>query len=259
MSGAVLGIDIGGTGIKGGAVDLGRGRLVGDRLRVRTPRPADPGAVGRVVQRVATGLIARHQLAPRIGCTFPGAVVNGVVRSAPNLSAAWVGVDAAAVLGAAVDAPVTVLNDADAAGLAEVAFGAGEGQAGVVVMLTLGTGIGSAIFLHGELLPNTEFGHIELHGHDAERLASDHTRQRKALSWKRWAQRLSDYLQHLEGLLYPDLFILGGGVSAHATDFIPHLKTQAPVVPARLGNAAGIIGAALAAAPPDRRPSQRLS
>ena len=260
MGDAVLGIDVGGTGIKAGAVDILRGRLVGDRLRIQTPRPADPKNVARVVHRVASDVAALHRLAPPVGCTFPGAVVDGIVRTAPNLSAAWVGASAAAVLGEAVGAPVTVLNDADAAGLAEVAFGAGRGQMGVVVMLTLGTGIGSAVFLHGQLLPNTEFGHIELQGRDAEQLASDRARQRKRLSWKRWARRLSDYLQHLEGLVYPDLFILGGGVSADAAHFIPRLTTRAPVVPARLGNTAGIIGAALAAAPPARRPPrQRLS
>jgi polyphosphate glucokinase len=181
-----------------------------------------------------------------VGVTFPGVVTGGVIRTAANLDHEWVGVDAAQLFGKALGRPATVLNDADAAGMAEVRFGAAAGRSGVVVLLTFGTGIGSAVFIDGRLLPNTEFGHIEIDGRDAETRASAHARELHDLSWGKWAGRVNDYLTHLEALLSPDLIVIGGGVSRKADKFLPLLTTRAEVVPARLHNDAGIVGAALA-------------
>lgn len=239
----VLGIDIGGSGIKGALVDVQRGTLIGERHRIATPQPATPGAVAGVVQDLA------HHFAWRgpIGCTFPAIVKHGVAHSAANVDAAWIGTDAAALFRSVTHTTVTVTNDADAAGLAEVRFGAGRGHDGVVLVLTVGTGIGSALFLDGKLVPNTEFGHVELHGVKAEWRASDRVRKELDLSWKRWARRLDEYLQHLELLFSPDLIIVGGGVSKRHDRYLHLLKVKAPVVPAALRNEAGIVGAALAA------------
>jgi polyphosphate glucokinase len=239
-----LGIDIGGSGIKGALVDVERGTLIGERIRVATPEPSRPAAVARVVR----GLAAEFKARGPIGCTFPAIVKQGVAHSAANVDEAWIGTDAAEVFTRATKRPVIVLNDADAAGLAEVRFGAGRGAGGVVLVLTIGTGIGSALFVDGRLVPNTELGHLELRGVKAEWRASDRVRQEKDLGWKRWARRLDEYLRHLEFLFSPNLIIVGGGVSKQHDRYLHRLKVKARVVPAALRNEAGIVGAALAAA-----------
>jgi polyphosphate glucokinase len=241
----VLGIDIGGSGIKAAPVDVTAGTLTADRVKVATPRPALPQPIADAV----AGLVTGFGWTGPAGITFPGVVTSGVVHSAANLDPAWLGLDAAALFGGVTGLGVTVLNDADAAGLAEMRFGAGQGELGTVLMLTFGTGIGSALFTHGQLVPNTELGHIEIHGEDAEKRASEHAREAHDLSWGKWAGRVDDYLQHLEALMSPDLFIIGGGISRRSNKFIPRLTgLRARVVPAALYNDAGIVGAAMAAA-----------
>jgi len=242
---SALGIDIGGTGIKGAPVDLVHGTLLDDRFRLETPHPASPAAVGEVV-----GQVAEHfGWTGPVGITFPGVVSSGVIRTAANMDSAWVGSKAAEVLGPPLgaDASPVVVNDADAAGLAEMTHGAGRGQSGVVLMLTFGTGIGSALFLDGKLLPNTELGHLEIRGKDAEHRASAKVREDKELSWKDWAVRVQEYLDRVEMLFSPDLVIVGGGVSKNPDKFLPHLSLRAHIVAAEMANSAGIIGAALAA------------
>jgi polyphosphate glucokinase len=239
----IMGIDVGGSGIKGAPVDLAAGDLAEERYRLETPQPA---TVKSVVETV--GLVAeRFPRAEGVGITFPGVVVDGVVRTAANVDKGWIDAPAAELFAEAVGAPVTVINDADAAGIAEMTFGAGRGQRGTTLMLTFGTGIGSALFLDGKLVPNTELGHLELHGEDAEARASDRARDVEDLSWREWAHRVQQYLRHVERLLQPDLMIIGGGVSKKAEKFLPLIDLRTPVVPAALQNNAGIIGAALAA------------
>jgi polyphosphate glucokinase len=240
----VLGIDIGGTGIKAAPVDVAAGKLTADRLKIDTPHPPVPDAVADVVRQ----LVGHFSWTGPVGATFPGVVVRGEIRTAPNLDPAWIGVNAADIFRRATGVPVTVINDADAAGLAEVKFGAGEGHPGTVLMFTLGTGIGSALFYDGVLIPNTEFGHIEIHGEDAEKRASEHAREVEDLSWSKWAGRLDVYLDKMEALLSPDLIIVGGGISRKSDKFLPRLSLKATVVPATLHNDAGIVGAAMTAA-----------
>jgi polyphosphate glucokinase len=239
---AVLGIDIGGSGIKGAPVDVEAGALVDERFRLETPRPATPDAVAKVLAQVAGHWKGNDP----VGVTFPGVVRRGVTTTAANLHPDWVGIDAAALFTEHTGRSATVLNDADAAGVAEVAFGAGRNVRGVVLLLTFGTGIGSALFLDGRLVPNTELGHLELNGADAELHASDRIREEQDLSWEKWASRVQDYLLVVERLLSPDLIILGGGVSKKADRFLPYVKVNTPVVPAVLQNNAGIVGAAMA-------------
>jgi len=240
-----LGIDIGGTGIKGAPVDLATGKLLADRKKIATPHPATPDAVTEVVKEVAqsfgwTGVV---------GATFPGVVISGTIRSAANVDKTWIGTDAASLFHKALGADVTVLNDADAAGLAEMKFGAGAGVDGSVLMLTFGTGVGSALFSEGVLVRNTEFGHIEIRGKDAEKRASERGKLEHGWSWKEWTVRVSEYLQHIEALMSPDLIIVGGGISKESEKWVPHLTgIQAKIVPATLQNDAGIVGAAMAAA-----------
>jgi polyphosphate glucokinase len=241
---SVLGIDVGGSGIKGAPVDFAAGRLAAPRHRVLTPQPATPEAVASAVAVLA----AQFDTSGCVGVAVPAVVKDGIAHTAANIDAAWIGCDVGERLRGALGRPVIVLNDADAAGLAEMRFGAGRGHAGTVVMLTLGTGIGSAVFVGGMLLPNTEFGHIVIRGREAEARASAQVRVLRELSWTRWSARLSEVLQTIEALLWPDLFIIGGGVSRKAGKFIPLLECRTPVVPAALGNDAGIVGAALAAA-----------
>jgi len=236
-----LGIDIGGSGIKGAPVDTANGRLLAERVHIATPMPSRPEALAEVVASISRHFGGSHH----IGCTFPGVVMRGVIRSAANLDPAWVGIDAHRLLGHATGRSVTVINDADAAGLAEMAFGAGRGRSGVVLMITLGTGIGTALFMDGQLVPNTEFGHIEIRGRDAERRASARVRDERHLSWRAWAKRLDEYLERVEALLNPELVIVGGGISARSDRFLPRLHAQGEVVPAQLQNEAGIVGAAL--------------
>ncbi|MDX2079700.1 MAG: ROK family protein [Terrimicrobiaceae bacterium] len=238
----ILGVDIGGTGIKGAPVNTETGELLAERFRIPTPQPARPNAVADVVAGVA-----RHfNYSGPAGVTFPAIVKKGVVYSASNVDESWIGTDAAKLFHAHLGGPVTVVNDADAAGIAEMQFGAGRGRHGVVILLTFGTGIGSAIFLDGKMLPNSELGHIELRGKDAERRASEKVREEKDLSWEEWAERVSEYLAMLERLFSPELFIIGGGVSKKADKFLPHLKAKTEVLieAAQMRNDAGIIGAA---------------
>jgi polyphosphate glucokinase len=241
----VLGIDIGGSGIKAAPVDVANGSLTRERIKVLTPQPAKPEAVAEAVR----GLVTEFGWSGRAGITFPGVVTDGVIRTAANLGPSWIGVDARDLFGTATSLEVQVINDADAAGQAEMKFGAGAGHQGTVVMLTFGTGIGSALFRGGVLVPNTEFGHIEIRGKDAEKRAAERVRESRDLDWEHWAGRVDEYMSHLEGLLWPDLFIVGGGVSRKSDKFLPLLeKLTATVVPAALHNDAGIVGAALTGA-----------
>lgn len=239
----ILGIDVGGSGIKGAPVDLRAGKLAADRLRIKTPHKAEPKPVAEVVRQIAKSF----EWNGPIGIGFPAPIKSGVALMAANISNKWVGVNADDLFTKTTGLPCTMINDADAAGLAEMSFGAGRGQMGTVIMITLGTGIGSAIFHRGRLLPNTEFGHIQIKGEDAEKRASDAARKHNDLSWKKFAKRLDHYLEMMEKLFWPDLFIVGGGVSKEHEKFLPLLETKVPVVPAQLLNEAGIIGAALAA------------
>ncbi|MBB4983281.1 MULTISPECIES: polyphosphate--glucose phosphotransferase [Streptomyces] len=243
----VFGVDIGGSGIKGAPVDLERGALAEERHKVLTPQPATPDGVAGCVAEV----VAHFGWTGPVGVTFPGVVTGSTVRTAANVDKSWIGVDAGALIGDRIGGlPVTVLNDADAAGVAEMTFGAGRGRKGTVILLTLGTGIGSAVFVDGRLVPNTELGHLELKGHDAETRASTRAKEDEDLSWEHWAKkRLNKYLAHVEMLFSPELFIIGGGVSRKADRFLPLIEgIRAKIVPAELQNNAGIVGAGMAAA-----------
>jgi polyphosphate glucokinase len=238
----ILGIDIGGTGIKGAPVDPRTGKLLADRHRIPTPQPATPDAVTAVVAELAEFF----SWSGPAGATFPAVIKDGVAHTAANVDKEWIGTNAAERFSTAIGGAVTVVNDADAAGIAEVTFGAGRDRGGVVIMVTLGTGIGSAVFHEGALVPNTELGHLKMGKHDAERLAAESVRESEDLSWKDWAGRLNDYFAMLERLFSPDLFIIGGGVSKKSEKFVPFLETTADIIPAQLLNEAGIVGAAVA-------------
>ncbi len=241
-----LGVDIGGTGIKAAPVDVAAGKLLAERKKIDTPRPATPDAVAGVVAE----LVRSFSWSGPVGITFPGVVTDGITRTAANVDKGWVGLDARTQLSEATGLGVNVLNDADAAGMAEMAFGAGKGETGTVLMLTFGTGIGSALFIDGILVPNTEFGHIEIRGKDAEKRASERARELHDLSWGKWAGHVDEYLMHMEALLSPGLFIIGGGISKKADKFVPLLTgIRAPIVPAAMLNDAGIVGAAMHAHP----------
>lgn len=244
MSKHVLGIDIGGSGIKGAPVDLKAGEFATDRKRLETPEASTPDAVAALVAEVAAAFKDDIDPDAPVGVTVPAVVHHGVVRTAANIDQAWIGTDAERLFERVLGRPVIVVNDADAAGAAEMHYGAGRGTEGVVLVTTLGTGIGTALFLGGELLPNTELGHLELDGHDAETRAANSAREREDLSWEEWADRLQRYYGHIEDLFWPDLIIVGGGVSKKADRYLPHLHLRAPIVPAELRNDAGIIGAA---------------
>jgi len=240
----VLGLDVGGTGIKGALVDTQTGRLTTERFRLRTPQPATPEAMAATVAE-----IARHfEWTGPAGCGFPAVIRHGTVMTAANIDPSWIGIDVRDAFEKATGCTFTVANDADAAGLAEMRFGAGRDRRGVVIVSTLGTGIGSAVFVDGKLVPNTELGHLELDGFDAESRASDAARSREDLSWKRWAKRVDAYLKLLQRLFWPELIIVGGGVSKKHEKFLPRLSVDAEIVPAELRNEAGIIGAAMLAA-----------
>ena len=239
----VLGIDIGGTGIKAAPVDVAAGKLTADRQKLATPQPAKPDAVADVVSK----LVKAFAWTGPVGITFPGVVTDGHLQTAANLDRDWIGLDGRELFGRATGQAVTLINDADAAGMAEMQFGAGAGERGTVLMLTLGTGIGSALFIDGALVPNTEFGHIEIRGKDAERRASEHAREEHDLSWGKWAGRVDEYLETMEALLSPGLIIIGGGISKKSDKFLPLLTgLRARVVPAKMLNDAGIVGAAMA-------------
>ncbi|MEL5958039.1 ROK family protein [Streptomyces sp. CLV115] len=240
----IFGVDIGGSGIKGAPVDLDRGDLAQERHKVLTPHPATPKGVVECVAEV----VGHFDWKGPVGVTFPGVVTGGVTRTAANVDKGWIDTDARGLIGDRLGLPVTVLNDADAAGVAEMTFGAGRGRKGTVIVLTFGTGIGSALFVDGRLVPNTELGHLELNGHDAEKHASTKAKEDEDLSWHHWAHRVQKYLAHVEMLFSPELFIIGGGVSRKADKFLPLIEhVRAEMVPAELQNNAGIVGAAMAA------------
>lgn len=239
----ILGIDIGGSGIKGAPVDIQTGNLIQPRLRIPTPDPAKPRAVADVVGEIAHAFDWQGP----IGCGFPSVIKNGKVMTAANIHPNWVQKQASALFAETTGCPVFVINDADAAGIAEMSFGAGRGRSGTVLIVTVGTGIGSALFTNGHLLPNTEFGHMIIRGKDAELRASDAARKQNKMSWKKWAKAFDEYLGVMESLIWPELIILGGGVAKEHARFIPLLTVQTEVVPAQFLNEAGIVGAALAA------------
>lgn len=241
-----LGIDIGGSGIKGALVDTEKGEMVTDRLRIPTPQPAKPKAVIGVLKQI----VDHFEYSGPIGVGIPAVVIKGVTYSAANIDNDWIGYDSQSAMAEATGCPVVLGNDADVAGLAEMRFGAGKGQLGTVMIFTLGTGIGSAVFVNGRFLPNTELGHLYLRNmkKDAEDYAAERIRDKKNLSWKKWGKRLNTYFQHIEFLFSPELLIIGGGVSKKHKEFLRYIKTRATVVPAELRNEAGIIGAAVMAA-----------
>lgn len=239
----ILGIDIGGSGLKAAVVDTETGQLIGARHRIPTPQPAKPKTVAKAVAKLAK----QYRWQGLVGCGFPAVVQHGIVRTASNIDKSWIGINAVQLFQEATGCKTTVLNDADAAGLAEIKFGAGQGNPGVVVVITVGTGIGSALFIEGILFPNTEFGQIYLNSQIAEKYAADVVRKNLDLSWKKWGKRLDKYLQHLETLVWPDLIIVGGGISKKFEKITKYLTLESKIVPARLLNDAGIIGAGLAA------------
>jgi polyphosphate glucokinase len=238
-----FGVDIGGSGIKGAIVDLDKGDLATERVKYLTPHPSTPEAVAEVVAR----LVKEAGWSGDLGATFPAVIKNGVAKSAANVDKSWIDTDVDKVFTDITHCDVTVLNDADAAGIAEARFGAAKGVKGVVILLTFGTGIGSALLLDGQLVPNTELGHLEVDGSDAEKKASSAAKDNEGLSFKQWSKRVQKYLTHVERLFTPDLFVVGGGVSKNSDKWIPLLDLKTPIKPAELLNNAGIVGAAMAA------------
>ncbi len=238
----VFGLDVGGSGIKGAPVDLETGELAGERIKINTPQPATPDAI----VETAVEVVSQSGWDGPVGCGFPAVIKDGAARTAANIDKAAIGFDFRGRLEEELGSTVSLVNDADAAGMAEMRWGAGRGVEGVVLMLTLGTGIGTALFIGGQLVPNTELGHIELHGDDAETYASDTARKRDDLNWKDYAGRLDEYVRAIEALLWPDRIIVGGGISKKSEKFIPRLTARTEVVPAQMFNEAGITGAALA-------------
>ncbi len=243
-SGHPIGIDFGGSGIKAAPVDLGPGEFAADRVRIDTPHPSTPGAVAAVMAELLVRLGGGEST---VGVTVPGVVRRGVVGSAANIDKSWIGTDADALLTERLGRRVHVVNDADAAGVAEARYGAARGRTGLVVVTTLGTGIGTALVHDGVLVPNAELGHLEIDGHDAETRAANKARKDEQLSWEAWAARLTTYYATLERLLDPALFVVGGGVSKHAAHFVPLIEVRTEIVPAVLRNTAGIVGAACVA------------
>lgn len=245
MARTMLGVDVGGSSIKGGVVDVTSGELLGELVSVATPQPATPQAMIPAIGQLAARLPETNG---PVGLCFPSVVKQGRIRTAANIDRSWLGIDGAALAARALGRPVVFLNDADAAGLAEMRWGAGRGLDGPVVMVTLGTGIGSALFIGGRLFPNTELGHLEMRGMDAEKWASAHVRTALRLDFPAWSARLNEYLGRLNALLWPDVFILGGAVTEHFAEFAPLLECEAEIRVARFGGQAGVVGAALAAA-----------
>lgn len=238
----ILGIDVGGTGIKAAVVETTTGELVTERTRVDTPRPATPDAVAKTLKTV----LAEHAWSGPVGMGFPAAIQHGVARTAANVDKSFIGLPIAEFFSEKTGCPFYMANDADVAGMAEMRFGAGKGNPGVVLIVTVGTGLGTALFSDGHLLPNTELGHVYLsNGVEAERYASEAVRITKDLKWKEWGERLNLYLTTMENLLWPDLIVLGGGVSEKLHKYAPMITTKAPVVAASFLNQAGIVGAAL--------------
>jgi polyphosphate glucokinase len=243
MSSLAIGIDIGGTGIKGALVDLDTGDLVSDRIKKPTPEGGEPDAIVEVVKELVDELAADAKDAP-VGVCFPAVVIAGKTMSAANVSKKWIGLEAEALFEKTLGRDIHFVNDADAAGVAEIRYGAAKGAGGLVILTTLGTGIGTALINDGVLVPNSELGHLEIDGKDAERGASYAAKERHEWDWEQWVKRLQKYYDALEMLFSPDLFIVGGGVSKHYEEFLPLLKLRAPIVPAALRNNAGILGAA---------------
>lgn len=238
----VLGIDIGGSGIKGALVDVNTGEIKTERYRLETPEGARPKDVAGTIAQI----VKKFDCNGPVGMGFPSVVIHGVCYSAANIDASWIGTNVNELVGKTIGMPVFTVNDADAAGMAEMRFGAGQSiDRGVVIVLTIGTGIGSAVFTDGHLVPNTELGHLEIRGKDAEKRASDAARKRKKLSWEEWAERFQEYLETVEKLFSPDLIILGGGASKESERYLAHFSTRAKIIPAQLLNQAGIIGAAI--------------
>jgi polyphosphate glucokinase len=246
-SGRGFGVDIGGSGIKGAPVDLAEGQFANDRRRIPTPQPSTPAAIADVVDDIVRGFGREAGRRP-VGVTFPAVIQHGIARSAANVDRSWIGTDVDALLTERLNRRVHVVNDADAAGVAEARYGAAKGVDGVVLVATLGTGIGSALLMDGQLVPNTELGHLEIDGYDAETRAADSAREREDLGWKAWAARLQVYFSTVEKLFSPDLIVVGGGVSKKSQKFLPLLTLRSPIIPAGLRNEAGIIGAAILAA-----------
>ena len=244
-----VGVDVGGSGIKAAVVDTTTGQLVSERLRVPTPTPSTPDRVSASIGRLVRRLAKADELAKDtpVGIGLPGVAIGGILMTAANIDPAWVGYPIAERLSFLLKRRVEIVNDADAAGIAELRFGVAAGRPGTVIFLTLGTGVGSGVFVDGKLVPNTEFGQMEIRGRPAERRSASVARTRRGLSWKAWAQDLDEHLQRIEDLMWPNLFILGGGVSKNGDKFIPRLTTRTPVVAAQLRNDAGIIGAAVVA------------
>ncbi|MDO4259670.1 MAG: ROK family protein [Actinomycetaceae bacterium] len=242
MTRVACGIDIGGSGIKGALVNLDTGEFTSERVRIPTPTPATPEAVALTVKEVLSQLGVKESIP--VGVAFPAPVIHGQIPFIANLDQSWAGANIHEVMRTHLGREIWALNDADAAGLAEVAFGAAKGVEGTIILTTLGTGIGSAIVVDGTLVPNTELGHLEIDGHDAEKRASSGQKTLQDLSWKKWAKRLQRYYSHVEMLFSPDLFVVGGGVSKNHEKFLPLLDLKAPIVPAQLFNTAGIVGAA---------------
>lgn len=240
----ILGVDVGGSGIKAAPVNVATGELLADRIRIPTPFPSKPKAVAKVVAELA----GQFNWEGPIGCGFPSVIQNGIVRTAANIHNRWIDTNAVKLLQGTTGCPVHVINDADAAGMAEMTFGAGRGKLGTVFMITIGTGLGTAVFTHGRLVPNTELGHLITWKGEAETIASDAARKRERLSWKKWGRRFNRYLRYLHALFWPDLFVLGGGVTKKYHKFSPYINVESPVVPASFLNEAGIVGAALASA-----------
>ena len=251
-----FGIDFGGSGIKGAPVDLSTGEFAAERTRIETPAGGRPDAVADVVAELVKGGAAEGG---PVGITVPGVVVRGIVKSAANIDKSWIDTDAVALFRSRVDTEIVVVNDADAAGLAEARYGAAKDRPGLVVVTTLGTGIGTALVYDGVLVPNAELGHVEIGGKDAETFAANSVREKRDLSWKDWAKSLTKYYRTLERLLTPDLFVVGGGVSKHGSKFLPLIEISTPIVPATLRNTAGIVGAAALAAEAAERAGSALS
>jgi len=239
----ILGIDIGGSGIKGAPVNVKTGKILEARHRIPTPEPSSPDNVAQVI----ADIVKHFNWKGPIGCGFPGVIQNGYIRTAANVDKSWVNVNFNKLLSETTALPATVVNDADAAGLAEMKFGAGKNQKGVVLLLTIGTGIGTVLFTDGRLVPNVEMGHVQMRGMDAEKYSSDAARKNEDLSWEEWAKRFDEYLNYMQQLLWPELIILGGGASKKGEKFLQHLTVNAKVVLAELLNNAGLVGAALAA------------
>jgi polyphosphate glucokinase len=238
----LVGVDVGGTGIKAALVDCSSGEAHG-RIRVVTPQPATPDAIASTV----ASLVGQFDAGGPVGCTLPAVVSNGVVRTAAHIDPGWIGTDGAKLLSRATGRDCVVLNDADAAGVAEAHFGAARDRAGVVVMITVGTGVGSALLENGALVPNTELGHLYVEQHVADTWVSDATRVKDNLSWKQWSNHFERYLQHLHSIIWPELIVIGGGIVKSADKFIDRLDVDCEVRIAALGNLAGIVGAAVAA------------